>query len=140
MKCTTNSKEETQKIAQKLAKKYRNGAILALIGPLGSGKTTFTQGFAKGLGISDKLISPTFVLMRQYQIPDTNSKLIHIDLYRLEEINQIEQLGLQEIFTNPNNIILIEWADRLGKSLPAKSISIEFKILGDQKREIYIKE
>jgi tRNA threonylcarbamoyladenosine biosynthesis protein TsaE len=141
MTYTTNSAEETQQIAGNLADKYRDGGIIALIGPLGAGKTTFTQGFAQGLGIKDKIISPTFVLMRQYDIPgNPKGKLFHIDLYRLDNITQIEDLGISEILSNPKNIVLIEWAEKLGNLLPQQAIKIELKQLSENSRQIEVKE
>ncbi|RJP46441.1 MAG: tRNA (adenosine(37)-N6)-threonylcarbamoyltransferase complex ATPase subunit type 1 TsaE [Armatimonadetes bacterium] len=135
----TNSVEETQNFAQNLAKKYTQGGIIALIGPLGSGKTAFTQGFAQGLDIKNKLLSPTFVLMRQYKIPHNPKGLLyHIDLYRLENTQQITGLGLEEIFANPHNIILIEWADKLGSLLPKQAAKITFRTVNVTKREITV--
>ena len=99
----TQSYKETQKVAYKLAQKYRKG-IFALVGDLGAGKTSFTQGFAKGLGIKDKILSPTFVLIRQHGIPETEGLLYHIDLYR---IDSLKQLGLEELFSDQNTTVLI---------------------------------
>lgn len=140
MKFISHNPQETQQIAKKLAQKYRQGKVLALIGPLGAGKTTFTQGFAQGLKIQNRLISPTFVLMRQYQLPQNpQGKLFHIDLYRLDNISQIDDLGLSEIFANPKNIVLIEWAEKL-KKLPENTVTISFKTLSANSREIEIEE
>ncbi len=83
-KYQSNSRYDTRKIALKLAKKEQ-GRVFALTGELGAGKTIFVQGFAKGLGIKEKMISPTFVLIRQYKIPETKKILYHIDLYRTED-------------------------------------------------------
>jgi len=116
---TTYSEKETKDLAKKLAKKLTG--VIALIGELGSGKTTFAQGFAAGLGIKEKIISPTFVLIRQHRIPKTEKTLYHIDLYRIEKY--FSKLGLKEILENPNNIILIEWAEKL-KELPKNAIRI----------------
>ena len=139
-KFITHSATETQELAKNLAQKCRDGAIIALSGPLGAGKTAFTQGFAQGLGISERLISPTFILMRQYNIPNhPHGKLFHIDLYRLENAEEIESLGLEEIFANPQNITLIEWAEKLGQKLPPKAIKIKIKILSKNSREIEVR-
>ena len=126
-KIITNSSEETKKLAENLAKQITRG-VIALSGDLGSGKTTFVQGFAKGLGIKDKIISPTFVLIKQYK------NLYHVDLYR---INTFDHLGLEEILSNRNNIVLIEWAEKL-KKLPDGSIKINITKCSDQKRTITI--
>lgn len=138
---TSHSVKQTQELAKKIALKYKDGGIFALSGPLGAGKTTFTQGFAQGLGIKDKLLSPTFVLMREYKIPgNAKGKLFHIDLYRLDQIEQIDELGISEILSNPKNIILIEWAEKLGTQLPKETILVIIKHLSENSREIEIRE
>jgi tRNA threonylcarbamoyladenosine biosynthesis protein TsaE len=131
----SKSAEETQKIAQNLALKYIDGGIIALNGDLGAGKTTFTQGFAKGLKVEDKIISPTFVLIRQHKIAGLNKMLFHIDLYRMEGEVNIEELGIQEILDDPQNIVLIEWADKIREKLPQNTtfIAIE-KLLGNERK------
>lgn len=115
----TNSEKETKNLASKLAKKIHG--VIALSGELGAGKTTFVQGFAAGLGIKDKIISPTFVLIRQHKIPKSKKLLYHIDLYRIEK--DFSQLGLEEILENTDNIVVIEWAEKL-KNLPKGTIRI----------------
>ena len=135
----TNSPGETQKIAKELAQKYKDGGIFALSGPLGAGKTTFIQGFAQGLGITERLLSPTFVIMKQHEIPgNKEGRLYHIDLYRLDEITEIDSLGLTEIFSNPKNIVFIEWAEKLGKLLTQQAIRIDIKITSENNREISV--
>lgn len=131
-KVITNSEEETRKFAQSFAQSIKSN-IYALSGNLGAGKTTFVQGFAKGLGIKDKIISPTFVLIRQHQIPNTKKVLYHIDLYRLENLGTYNELGLKEIFSDPNAIVVIEWAEKL-TTLPNGTIKISIEKVGEQKR------
>lgn len=116
----SNSEQETKRIATKLAKEAR-GNIYALTGELGAGKTIFVQGFAKGLGIKEKIISPTFVLIRQHKIPKTKRFLYHVDLYRIEKI---KDLGLKDLWSNKNNIVLIEWAEKAESILPKDAIKI----------------
>jgi tRNA threonylcarbamoyladenosine biosynthesis protein TsaE len=127
----TNSAKETKKAAKMLAEEILaskldlSGAfIIGLVGDLGSGKTTFAQGFAEGLGImKEKVLSPTFVLMRQYPLKKRNFKtFIHIDCYRLKDAKELEALGWSDLAANPKNIILIEWADRVKTILPATRI------------------
>lgn len=162
-KMITKSKEETQKFAGDFAKKIlskkqtpRKAIIIGLIGNLGAGKTTFIQGFAKGLGIKKKIISPTFVILKkikitkrskiQSRILGTKSKissfknLIHIDAYRLENPHELLNLGWRELLNNSQNIILIEWADKIKKILPKNHIKINFKFIDETKREMSIKK
>ena len=136
----TGSTRETQMLARKLARTYKSGGTIALIGNLGAGKTTFVQGFAKGLGIKDKILSPTFVLVREYPLPNNKfGKFYHIDLYRLDKQSEIDALGFDGLFANSNNIILIEWAEKL-KNLPSKAVSINFRHLSETDREIMTKD
>ncbi len=133
----TSSAGETQKLAQELAKKFKNhGGVVALVGDLGTGKTTFTQGFAQGLGIKDKIISPTFVLIRQHKLPNSNRWLFHLDLYRLEKAADFSQLGLEELFSNNDNVILIEWAEKVLNQLPPHSLKLKFEKIAENKRKI----
>lgn len=122
-KFISESAAQTQQIAADLAKQSKS-RVYALSGELGAGKTTFVQGFAKGLGIKDKIISPTFVLIRQHAIPDTKKILYHVDLYRLENGVDLKSLGLEEICSDPNNIILIEWAEKSRQLLPKDAVKI----------------
>ncbi len=134
---TSHSAEETKKIAANLAKKIPQG-VIALNGNLGAGKTTFVQGFAKGLGIKEKIISPTFVLIRQHKIPNFKKTLYHIDLYRIEDTEKFKQIGLEEILSNQNNIVLIEWAEKIKKFLPKSTIRINLENIDHDKRLITI--
>lgn len=129
----TNSLEETQEIAFKLAEKLskkKGPIVIALKGELGGGKTSFTQGFAKGLGIKEKVNSPTFNIFKVYK------NLYHFDCYRIEDPKEILDLGFEKIISNPKNIILIEWAERIKKILPKETIWINFKFIDENKREI----
>lgn len=146
----THNYLETQKIAQEFAKKLKGGEVIALYGELGAGKTTFIQGLAKGLGIEKRIISPTFIIVRTYEIKlkTQSSKLkattqylkffYHIDLYRVEGQHDIEGLGIEEIVNDPNSIIAIEWAEKLGKLLPKKRVDIYFDYISESKRRIII--
>ena len=102
--------EETKLFAFNYAKKISNGKVIALIGNLGSGKTTFSQGFAKGLGIGDSVISPTFKLVSEY---NGIRPLYHIDCYRLESSADFLNIGGENFLNNIDGITLIEWADRM---------------------------
>jgi len=111
---------------------------LALTGELGSGKTTFVQGLAKGLGIKQRIISPTFILVRKYDL--RSKSFYHVDLYRLEtEVEkEVRNLGIEEIWDNPENIVVIEWAEKIKGMIPENATWIEFKNLGGNERKIKI--
>lgn len=131
----TQSVEETQKIAE-LFGKTLIGGVIALHGKLGAGKTTFVQGLAKGLGIKRRIISPTFIILRTYKIGIKN--FYHIDLYRTKSKNDLEGLGIDDVLKDPQNIVIIEWAERLGSLLPKKRIDINFEYIDENKRKITI--
>lgn len=134
-KYVTKSFKQTQKLGQKLAQeilKYKKAkaVVLCLYGDLGGGKTTFLQGFAKGLGIKQKVLSPTFVIMKKF------GNFYHIDAYRLQNEKDASELGLKEIFKNPENIVAIEWPERIKKLLPKNVIKIKFKFISKNERTI----
>ncbi|SRR5258708_5735544 len=138
-KIITTSFEETQQLGFDFAKMLKGGAVLALYGDLGSGKTTFMQGLARGLGITRNIISPTFLIMRSYEITKKGLKhLYHLDLYRVEEASKAMDLGINELMGEPKNIVAIEWPDKIENLLPEKRINIYFAYLGDDKRQIQI--
>lgn len=104
--------------------------ILALEGELGSGKTTFVRGFARGLHIRSRVTSPTFILARRYRIPAKQKPPIqylwHLDLYRLRGPRELSTIHFQELVTDPKNIIVMEWADRVRKAIPRNATWITF--------------
>ena len=132
----TSSKEETQQLAEDLAQKLHGGDFLAFYGDLGSGKTTFIQGLAKGLGINKRIISPTFIIVRHYKI--NPQSFYHIDLYRTESESDLLGLGIDEIIKDKNNIVALEWAEKMGDMLPGKRVDIHCKYLEGNKRRITI--
>lgn len=137
----TNNIQETQEFAQDFAKKLQGGDIVALYGNLGGGKTTFVQGLAKGLGIKCKIISPTFIVIRQYRIRNNElgiKDFYHIDLYRVETEKDTEGLGILDLFNDKNAIVVIEWAEKIQNLLPEKRWEIHFEYLEEEKRKIKI--
>ncbi len=126
----TYSKTETQKIAQHLGEKLQKGCVLCLSGELGAGKTTFTQGLAKGLDIHQNVNSPTFVMMKEYE---GRLKLIHIDAYRLEGISQ--DLGFEDYFDD-EYVCVIEWSEFVQDYLPDDAFYVTINRLDDNVREI----
>lgn len=139
MQIISKSDRETKNLGKNISQRFINkGGMIALSGDLGSGKTTFAQGLAKGLGIKDKVISPTFILIRQYKIPKSSMFLYHIDLYRISEKQNLQNLGLQEIIDS-KNIILIEWADKIRDLLPKNTLYISFEKISEFGRKIDIR-
>ena len=134
----TNSARETMLVGEKLAKKLKPGDMIALSGNLGSGKTTFTKGIGKGLGVKDsrRINSPTFVLIKEYngKVP-----LYHLDLYRLDDLKEIENLAIEE-YIYGHGITVIEWAEKIKSILPEKHIFVQLKVKGDNKREVIIED
>ena len=126
--CTTSPKQ-TQDLAARLAKTSRGGEVIALQGELGSGKTTFVQGFARAHGVRRPVRSPTFVFVQTYKLPATSSRfryLCHIDAYRLVKKNDHGDLGLHDFMGKPETVTVIEWPERIKNILPRKTIWIRF--------------
>lgn len=124
MKRIVKTVEETQALAGELARNIKPGTIILLKGDLGAGKTTFTQGFARALGIRRPLKSPTFTLVREYET--TEFPLYHFDVYRLGEEGGADELGLEEYFRS-DSVVLIEWAEYIQALLPDDVIQVELK-------------
>ncbi len=128
-------------VARRAYSQRKAAYIVGLTGNLGGGKTTFAQGFAKALGIKEKILSPTFVIIKKYKIQNTKYKIqnfYHIDCYRIENPRDIIELGWKEVINDPKNIVLIEWADKIKKIIPENSLWINFEHLGKNKRRITI--
>lgn len=124
---------------QKLFKDRKNGLLFALVGPLGSGKTIFVQGMAKFLGIKDRIQSPTFLIMRKYNLKNKEFiNFYHLDCYRIKK-KDINLLNFKKIISEPKNIIVIEWAEKIKRFLPKNAIFISFKIINEKEREIKVK-
>ena len=143
---TSKSYKQTQKLGENFAKKIlklpssNTAVVLGLQGNLGGGKTTFLQGFAKGLGVKEKILSPTFVIQKRFKIKDSRFKnFYHIDCYRLKNEKDILELGWKEIISNPENIVAIEWPERVKRILPKKMIFVGFNFIDEKKREIKFK-
>jgi len=133
----TNSSKETQKLGESFSQKLSSGDFIAFYGDLGSGKTTFIQGLARGLGITRRIISPTFIIARHYEIK--NGSFYHVDLYRTGSKHDLLGIGLDQIAEDKSNIVALEWAEKMEDMLPKQRIDINFEYLEDNKRKIIIK-
>lgn len=138
MEVVTDSAAATQGLGQELAQRLKGGEIIGLVGDLGSGKTTFVQGLAKALGVKKRIISPTFIFIRPHPLPSGRGVLYHVDLYRIRGLDDVKGLGLEEIWSESENITVIEWAEKIKEILPKKAIMTSFEYLGRDKRKIKI--
>lgn len=141
----TNSALETKEVGRSLAKKLlkiedrKRAIVLALKGDLGGGKTTFVQGFADGLGIKQRILSPTFTIIKGYRLRLKNYKLFyHIDCYRIKKSKELIDLGLMEIVENQKDIIAIEWAEKTRRVIPKDAIWIKFEFIKENTRKIIL--
>lgn len=128
---------QTWEIARLIGEQLRDGDVLALSGELGSGKTCFTGGLARGLGVDEKykITSPTFTLINEYP---ARCKLYHFDVYRLKDYSEFEDLGYEEYFC-AKGVVVIEWAEKIAQILPEDTLLINFEYLDENIRRIIIK-
>ncbi len=133
---TTRCVDETRKLGETIGAVVTAGTVLALCGDLGSGKTSFVQGLGRGLGVPDDyyITSPSYTLINEYP---GRFLLFHIDLYRITNPIDIEDIGLYEILEE-DGVVAIEWAERMGKDLPPNHVKLQFEIIDDKTRKISI--
>lgn len=140
-KCFTKTEDDTFNFGLKLGKKINKAEVLALSGDLGAGKTKFLQGLAKGLGVKMKVNSPTFNILKLYKVYN-NEKIklfCHIDAYRLFSEKDLLSLGIEEYINDKKTVVAVEWAEKVKKIFPQKTIKIRIKIKSEKTREIIIK-
>ena len=130
---TISSSEDMISFGQELGNSLKGGEVIELIGDVGAGKTTFTKGLAKSLGITDEIQSPTFTISRVYEGAKNN--LVHYDFYRLNEAG-IMAIEMQDVIDDPNNITVIEWGEPVREVLPKKYITVKIKIISENIREV----
>ena len=146
MEKITHSLDETRKIAQDIAESLKPGYLITLRGNLGTGKTTFTRFLVKALGINARVQSPSFVIARRYEDEIASNRagikvVNHIDLYRLQDSAEVEDLDLGQYFGQPTEITIIEWPEIAEEMLPTQNrIDIFFEDLGENTRKIQIEE
>lgn len=134
LRMESSSLEETTRIGLALGALLFPGAVVALIGPLGAGKTWFTRSVAQGLGLTTpkQVTSPTFVLVQEYA---ARLPIYHFDVYRLKQLSEFEDLGALEYLAG-EGVCLLEWADKVAPLLPAEHLRIEFDLTGEQSRTL----
>ena len=131
--------EETEEFAKSLLADFGDKHILALSGNLGAGKTTFVKFLAKALGLEENITSPTFVLLKAYDIDFADfKKFVHVDCYRLDAKEDLADIGLQDYVADASNLVLIEWADKINNLPQAKVLNLKIEILGETSRRFII--
>ncbi len=148
MKTISHSLAETEACArafiETLDAREDAATVVGLYGDLGAGKTAFSKGVATVLNITETITSPTFVIMKMYQVPQTGvskfKHFIHIDAYRLEGEREMQQLGWDEIIATPGNLVLIEWPEKVSGIMPEDHIRINFTGVDEETREIEVVE
>ena len=136
----TRSAEETMDLGRKLAPMLKNARMVILRGELGAGKTTLVKGIAEGLQAAshDEVTSPTFTLIHEYRGPGVN--LFHVDLYRIETPRELDTLGLDELFAENANLVLLEWGEKFPRFEKERDVEISIERHGDQGRKIVVRE
>jgi tRNA threonylcarbamoyladenosine biosynthesis protein TsaE len=132
MNVVSRSADETQALGERLGLRLGRGDVVACIGPLGSGKTCFLQGLARGLGVTAPVTSPTFVLVNEYhgRLP-----VYHVDAYRTGSLSELVDVGLEEML-HGEGVTIVEWADKLLPLLPPRTITVSIEGLGNEPRRI----
>ncbi|MDO8424371.1 MAG: tRNA (adenosine(37)-N6)-threonylcarbamoyltransferase complex ATPase subunit type 1 TsaE [bacterium] len=141
----TTAPAQTQKLGTVLGKRVLEissagkAVVIGLEGNLGGGKTTFLQGFAKGLGIKEKINSPTFVILKRFKIKNSKFKnFYHLDCYRIKTPKELLDLGFERVIADSQSIVAVEWAERIKKIMPKGSTSVKFYFVDKLKRRIVI--
>ena len=134
----TRSEAETEAFATALAKKLAPGSLVTLQGDLGAGKTVFARGFARGLGITEPVSSPTYTIVQEYPLP-AGGRLYHMDLYRITSPESALAFGVDEFFDDTASFSLIEWPERAGDLIPDNAISVTITHLNETERKIDVR-
>lgn len=137
----SHSPEQTRRIGTQLGRVLDQGSLVLLGGMIGAGKTTFAQGLARGLRVSSEMLSPTFTLVSEHEGVDASERAVriyHIDLYRIEDGDELLSVGFEEYLDDPNAVTIVEWPERARAMLPDEYISIEFSSIADTKRGISV--
>ena len=132
----SRSPDQTQRLGARLGALLRGGDVVCLEGTLGSGKTCLAQGIGRGYGVGQTLISPTFVLVREYKCAGDTVRLYHIDLYRISGVDEALSLGMDEFLGDERAVCVIEWAERARPLMPSERLWVRLDFAGraDQTR------
>ena len=134
---TSKSEQETESFAASLASQLTPGSVLALHGDLGAGKTVFARGFARGLGITEPVSSPTYTIIQEYPLPQGHW-LYHLDLYRIDNYIAALAFGVEEYLEDHNAYVLLEWPSRIPELIPAHTVNVHIEHLSADSRRITV--
>ena len=134
----SRSETETENFAAELARRLAPGAVVTLNGDLGAGKTVFARGFARGLGITEPVSSPTYTIVQEYPL-DGGGRLYHLDLYRINSPESALAFGVDEFFDAPDAYTLVEWAERIGGIIPSDAVNVTIIQRSENEREIRVR-
>ncbi|MGZ3424991.1 MAG: tRNA (adenosine(37)-N6)-threonylcarbamoyltransferase complex ATPase subunit type 1 TsaE [Polyangia bacterium] len=128
------SHAETQTLGERLGRALVAGDVVALVGELGAGKTSFVQGLARGIGITGRVASPSFTIVNEH---NGRLPLYHVDFYRLEDADELAAIGFEEYF-GLGGVVVVEWADRFPRTLPDERLDVRIEITGEQTRRLHV--
>ena len=137
LKIISRSEEDTASLARELAAKLPRGTVIALYGDLGAGKTVFSRAFAKAIGVTETVSSPTYTIIQEYLLDD-GGYFYHLDLYRIQNARDALAFAVDEYLNDANSYALLEWPERIEDILPPDTLIINIKHLNDTEREITV--
>ena len=129
----SHSAEETREIGGKVVQRFGVNRLYCLYGPLAAGKTTLVKGMAEEIGVERRVVSPSYILLREYE---GEYPLHHIDLFRLGSSGELIEAGLDEYIVDPRGVVAIEWAERAEGILPEDRVDVRIEITGDEERKV----
>ena len=138
-KVISRGEAETEAVGAKLAREIGRGCVVLLDGDLGAGKTVFARGFARALGITEPVSSPTYTIVQEYLLPD-GGRLYHLDLYRISGASEALAFGVDEFLDDPSAVALVEWPERIASLLPPDAVTVHIAHLSPEQREITVKK
>lgn len=137
MHCISRSEVDTETFGAEVARNCSPGSVILLDGDLGAGKTVFSRGFARALGVDEPVSSPTYTIVQEYELPE-RGRLYHLDLYRISGVEAALAFGVDEFLSDPASYALVEWPERIAGILPDNAVRITLKHSGEGCREISV--
>ena len=135
----TNNAQESEAFGEAFGRILPCGSVVAMYGDLGAGKTVVARGFARGLGITEAVSSPTYTIVQEYEIPESDKRFYHLDLYRIADENSALGFGVDEFLSDPDAWTLLEWPSRIAGILPPEIITLNITKLDEERRQIELK-